>query len=161
VRRRPLFYGWIVLAAAIAMVTVGVGITFSLAVFLRPLEEEFGWSRTLISGIALVNWLIFGVCAFVWGTLSDRVGTGRVVAAGAGLLGVAMLLSSRVAAAWQLYLAFGVLGAAGSSAFYVPLSATATRWFAARRGLALGLVSAGMGLGIMVTTAARCHSTPW
>jgi len=77
------------------------------------------------------------------------------------LLGVAMLLSSRVAAAWQLYLAFGVLGAAGSSAFYVPLSATATRWFAARRGLALGLVSAGMGLGIMVTTAARCHSTPW
>jgi predicted MFS family arabinose efflux permease len=139
-----------VLAAAIAMVTVGVGITFSLAVFLRPLEEEFGWSRTLISGIALVNWLIFGVCAFVWGTLSDRVGTGRVVAAGAGLLGVAMLLSSRVAAAWQLYLAFGVLGAAGSSAFYVPLSATATRWFAARRGLALGLVSAGMGLGIMV-----------
>lgn len=149
-RRRPFFYGWIVLAAAIAMVTVGVGITFSLAVFLSPLEEEFGWSRTLISGIALVNWLIFGVCAFVWGTLSDRVGTGRVVAAGAGLLGVAMLLSSRVAAAWQLYLAFGVLGAAGSSAFYVPLSATATRWFAARRGLALGLVSAGMGLGIMV-----------
>jgi hypothetical protein len=55
VRRRPFFYGWIVLAAAIAMVTVGVGITFSLAVFLKPLEEEFGWSRTLISGIALVN----------------------------------------------------------------------------------------------------------
>src|SRR5262249_37313624 len=57
---------------------------------------------------------------------------------------------STVRAAWQLYVAFGVLGAAGGSAFNVPLSATAMRWFAARRGLALGLVNAGMGLGIMV-----------
>jgi len=52
--------------------------------------------------------------------------------------------------AWQLYAAFGVLAAAGASAFYVPLSATITRWFAARRGLALGLLSGGMGMGILV-----------
>lgn len=148
--RSRIFYGWVVLAASVAIITVGVGITFSLAVFLRPLEDEFGWSRSLISGIALVNWLIFGLFAFAWGTLSDRIGARRVVALGAGLLGLAMLLSSQVRAAWQLYLAFGVLGATGASAFYVPLSATATRWFAARRGLALGLVNAGMGLGIMV-----------
>lgn len=139
-----------VLAAAIAVIMVGVGITFSLAVFLKPLEEEFGWSRSLISGIALLNWIIFGFGAFAWGALSDRIGTRTVVAAGAGLLGAAMFLSSRVEAAWQLYAAFGVLGAAGSSAFYVPLSAMATRWFEARRGLALGLISAGMGLGILV-----------
>ena len=139
-----------VLAAAVAIIAVGVGIIFSLAVFLKPLEDEFGWSRSLISGIALLNWLIFGVGSFAWGTLSDRIGTRRVVAAGAGLLGAAMLLSSQVAAAWQLYAAFGILGAAGSSAFYVPLSAMATRWFAARRGLALGLISGGMGLGILV-----------
>lgn len=126
-----IFYGWVVLAAAVALVTVGFGITFSLAVFLKPLEEEFGWSRALIAGIALMNWLIFGACAFAWGTLSDRIGTRRVVAMGAGLLGAAMLLSSQVGTAWQLYAAFGVLGAAGSSAFYVPLSASVTRWFAA------------------------------
>lgn len=147
---RGIFYGWVVLAAAIAIITVGVGVIFSLAVFLKPLEDEFGWSRSLISGVALVNWLVFGVGAFVWGALSDRIGTRRVVAAGAGLLGTAMLLSSQVGAAWQFYAAFGILGATGSSAFYVPLSATATRWFAARRGLALGLISGGMGLGILI-----------
>jgi MFS family permease len=145
-----IYRGWIVLAASIVVIMVGVGITFSLAVFLKPLEEQFGWSRSLISGIALLNWLVFGVGAFVWGTLSDRIGARRVVAAGAGLLGAAMLLSSQVTAAWHLYAAFGILGAAGSSAFYVPLSATAIRWFAARRGLALGLVNAGMGAGIML-----------
>lgn len=148
--RPRIFYGWIVLAAAVAVLTVGVGITFSLAVFLQPLEEEFGWSRSLISGIALLNWLVFGIGAFVWGMLSDRLGTRRVVAWGAGLLGTAMLLSSQISDAWQLYAAFGILGASGSSAFYVPLSATATRWFAARRGLALGIVNSGMGLGILV-----------
>jgi MFS family permease len=133
-----------------AIIMVGAGVTFSLAIFLRPLEEQFGWSRTLISGIALVNWLIFGLGSFAWGAVSDRLGTRRVVLAGATVLGCAMLVSSQVTAAWQLYAAFGVFGAAGASAFYAPLSATVTRWFTARRGLALGLLNCGMGLGILV-----------
>ena len=144
------FYGWIVLAASVAIIAVGTGTIFALAVFLRPLEEEFGWTRSLISGVALVNWIIFGLGSFGWGALSDRVGARRVVAAGAGLLGAALLLSSQVGSALQLYAAFGILGAIGASAFYVPLSATATRWFAARRGLAMGILSSGMGLGIFV-----------
>jgi MFS family permease len=148
--RRPVFYGWVVLAASVAVIAVGTGTIFSLAVFLRPLEEEFGWTRSLISGIALVNWVIFGVGSFVAGTASDRIGARRVVAAGAGLLGAALIVSSQIRSAGQLYTAFGILGALGASAFYVPLSATATRWFAARRGLAMGILSSGMGLGIFV-----------
>jgi MFS family permease len=129
---------------------VGTGTIFSLAVFLQPLEHDFGWSRGLISGIALVNWIIFGIGSFGWGALSDRIGARRVVALGAAALGGALLVSSRVTSAWQLYAAFGIVGAAGASAFYVPLSATATRWFTARRGLALGAISSGMGLGILL-----------
>jgi MFS family permease len=144
------FYGWIVLGASVLIIMVGAGVTFSLAIFLKPLEEEFGWSRGLISGIALLNWLVYGAGSFLWGTLSDRIGARRVALAGAGLLAGAMLLSSGITTAWQLYAAFGVLGAVGASAFYVPLSAAATRWFAARRGLALGLLNSGMGLGILV-----------
>jgi MFS family permease len=147
---RPVFYGWVVLAASVAVIAVGTGTIFSLAVFLRPLEEEFGWTRSLISGIAFVNWVIFGVGSFVAGAASDRIGARRVVAAGAGLLGAALLVSSQIRSAGQLYAAFGILGALGASAFYVPLSATATRWFAARRGLAMGILSSGMGLGIFV-----------
>jgi MFS family permease len=145
-----LFYGWVVLMASVAIIAVGTGTIFSLAVFLRPLEEDFGWSRSLISGVAFVNWVIFGVGSFVAGVVSDRIGARRVVAAGAALLGAALVVSSQIRTAAQLYVAFGVLGALGASAFYVPLSATATRWFAARRGLAMGIISSGMGLGIMV-----------
>ena len=145
-----VFYGWVVLAASVAIIAVGTGIIFSLAVFLRPLEEEFGWTRSLISGIAFVNWVIFGAGSLAAGILSDRIGARRVVGAGAGLLGAALVVSSQIRTAGQLYVAFGVLGALGASAFYVPLSATATRWFAARRGLAMGIISSGMGLGIFV-----------
>ena len=146
----PVFYGWVVLAASVAIIAVGTGTIFSLAVFLRPLEEEFGWTRSLISGVAFVNWVIFGVGSLVAGILSDRIGARRVVGAGSGLLGAALLVSSQIRSAGQLYVAFGILGALGASAFYVPLSATATRWFAARRGLAMGIISSGMGLGIFV-----------
>ena len=148
--RSRIFYGWIVLAASVAIIAVGTGTIFSLAVFLRPLEEEFGWTRSLISGVAFVNWVIFGVGSFAAGVLSDRIGARRVVGAGSGLLGAALVVSSQIRSAGQLYVAFGILGALGASAFYVPLSATATRWFAARRGLAMGIISSGMGLGIFV-----------
>jgi MFS family permease len=147
---RPVFYGWVVLAASVGLIAVGTGTIFSLAVFLRPLEEEFGWTRSLISGIAFVNWVIFGLGSFAWGALSDRVGARRVVGAGVVILGAALVLSSQVRTAGELYVAFGVLGAIGASAFYVPLAATATRWFAARRGLAMGIISGGMGLGIFL-----------
>ena len=120
-REPRVFYGWIVLAASVAIISVGTGTIFSLAVFLRPLEEEFGWTRSLISGVAFVNWVIFGIGSFAWGALSDRVGARRVVGAGAGILGAALVLSSQVRSAMELYAAFGVLGAIGASAFYVPL----------------------------------------
>ena len=146
----PVFYGWVVLMASVAIIAVGTGTIFSLAVFLRPLEEDFGWTRSLISGVAFVNWVIFGVGSFIAGVISDRIGARRVVAVGAALLGAALVASSQIRTAAQLYVTFGVIGALGASAFYVPLSATATRWFAMRRGLAMGIISSGMGLGILV-----------
>jgi MFS family permease len=148
--RPPIFYGWVVLLASVAIIAVSTGTIFSLAVFLRPLEEEFGWTRALISGVAFVNWVIFGVGSFVAGLVSDRIGARRVVAAGTAVLGAALVASSQIRTAAELYVAFGVVGALGASAFYVPLSATATRWFAARRGLAMGIISSGMGVGILI-----------
>jgi len=52
---RRVFYGWIVLAAGATVISVGMGALFSLGVFLKPIEETMGWSRTGISAIALLN----------------------------------------------------------------------------------------------------------
>ena len=159
-RSRRLFYGWVVLGAAFLIITMAIGTLFSLAVFLKPIEEDMKWSRGAIGGVALLNWLIVGLGSFVFGFLSDRVGTRTVVLAGGALLGLGPVLSSQVTALWQFYLAWGLLVGLGVGAFYVPLTATATKWFEVRRGLAVAIVSAGNGLGIFaVSPLARFLTT--
>ncbi|MGH7300545.1 MAG: MFS transporter, partial [Candidatus Rokuibacteriota bacterium] len=141
--------GWVVVGAAALITCVGMGALFSLGIFLKPIEETMGWSRTGISTIALLNWIFMGVGSFLWGALSDRYGAGVVVLGGGALLGLGLVLSSQDTALWQLYVTFG--GAVGFAvgAFYAPLTATATRWFVAKRGLAVALVSAGIGFGVL------------
>lgn len=81
-------YGWIVVGAGALMTCVGFGTMLSLAVFLLPISENMGWSRSGVSAAATIDFLAMGFAAFFWGTLSDRFGTRIVVLAGAVLLGI-------------------------------------------------------------------------
>ena len=144
-----LFYGWVVLAAAFVIITMSIGTLFTLGVFLRPIEDSMGWSRSGIGAIGLFNWIVMGAGGVVSGFVSDRLGTRRVVMVGAVLLGLGLVLSSYVQQVWQLYVTFGLLVGAGVSAFYVPLTVLAIKWFEGRRGMAAAVVSAGNGLGIL------------
>jgi MFS family permease len=151
-RRRFFYYGWVVVGAAALITCVGMGALFSLGIFLKPIEESMGWSRTGISAIALLNWIFMGVGSLLWGALSDRYG-GRIVAlAGGALLGLGLVLSSQVGTLWQLHLTFGVLVGFAVGAFYAPLTSTAIKWFTTNRGLAVALVSAGIGFGVLVVS---------
>src|SRR5437660_7174178 len=85
-----LQYGWVVVAAGALLGCVAMGTTFSLAVFLVPISEATGWSRT---GVSLAMTLVFvamGIGGFVWGTLTDRFGPKIVVLSGAILLGTGL-----------------------------------------------------------------------
>jgi MFS family permease len=146
---RKNFYGWIVLGAAFLIIMIGIGTMFSSGVFLIPLQEEFGWTRSEISLASFLNWITFGLFSFLCGTLSDRIGTRRIVIFGSVMLGLGMILSGFTRQLWHLHLTFGLLGGIGVGSFYVPLSATATRWFSSNRGLALAIVSGGNGTGIL------------
>jgi MFS family permease len=150
--RPGFFYGWVVVGAAALITCVGMGAMFSLGIFLKPIEESMGWSRTGISTIALLNWMAMGVGSFGWGALSDRFGTRIVALSGGALLGLGLVLSSQVTALWQLHLVFGILVGLAVGAFYAPLTSTATKWFTTNRGLAVSLVSAGIGLGVLIVS---------
>lgn len=150
-------YGWVVLGAAFVIITMAVGTLFSLAVFLKPLEDSMGWARSSVSAIALLNWIAMGLGSFLAGYLSDRFGTRPVVLGGGALLGGGLILSGRAEALWQFYVSFGVLVGFGVSCFYVPLTVTVIRWFDHRRGLAASIVSSGNGLG----TLALAPLTRW
>ena len=148
--QRGLFYGWVVLFAAATVVAFGQGSLFSLGVFLKPLEDSMRWSRSAISVTALINWMAMGAGSLFWGALSDRFGSRPVTVAGGFLLGLGLVLSSQATALWQLHVTFGLGVGFAAGAFLTPLSATATKWFTTNRGLAVAIVSAGGGAGMLL-----------
>ena len=144
-----IFYGWVIVAAGIVMTCVGIGSMLSLGVFLQPMSEAMGWSRTGISLAALLNFLCMGVGSFVWGALSYRFGTRVVVLSGGILLGAGLVGASQATTLGQFQLLFGVVVGVAAGSFYAPMTSTTTRWFTEHRSLAVALVSSGLGLGSM------------
>ena len=144
---KKISYGWAIVGIGIVVTCFGMGAMLSLSVFLQPMAQAMGWSRTGVSTAATVNWLCMGVGAFFWGWLSDRYGTRVVVLIGGVLLGLGLVSASRATSLGEFQLVFGVLVGLASGSFYTPLTATTTRWFTQNRSLAVALVSAGVGLG--------------
>ncbi len=142
-----LFYGWVIVGVGIVVTCVGFGAMASLSVFLQPMAQAMGWSRTGIATAALLNFLCMGAGAFAWGALSDRFGTRAVVLAGGLLLGLGLVTASRAATLGQFQLLFGVLVGVASGSFYAPMTAATARWFTRHRSLAVALVSAGLSVG--------------
>jgi MFS family permease len=145
-----LYYGWVIVGVGIVVTCVGFGAMMSLTIFLQPMAEAMGWSRTGIAMAAMLNFLCMGVGAFVWGALSDRFGTRAVVLCGGALLGLGMVLASQAGTLLQFQLVYGGLVGVAAGSFYAPLISATTRWFSEHRSLAVALVSAGLSVGSTV-----------
>lgn len=139
-------YGWVIVAAGAVITCVALGALFSLAVFLQPMAETTGWSRTGISAAMTLDFLAMGVAGFGWGALSDRYGARIVVLCGTALLGLGLALASQAQSLLQFQFSYGVLVGVAAGSFFAPLIATVSAWFDENRGLAVALVSAGMGV---------------
>jgi MFS family permease len=140
---------WPLVAAGALMTCVAIGVVFSLAVFLDPMGADTGWSRAGISAAMTLAFLAMGMAGFGWGALSDRVGPRPVVFAGIVLLGLASVLASRAGSLPVFQATFGVLVGVAAGAFFAPIMAATSVSFDKRRGLAIALVSAGMGVAPM------------
>jgi MFS family permease len=142
-------YGWVIVGAGALMGCVAIGALFSLAVFLQPMAEATGWSRTGISSAMTLDFLTMGVAAFGWGALSDRFGPKIVVLSGALLLGLGLALASRATSLLEFQLVYGIVVGIAAGAVFAPMIATVTGWFDRHRSLAVSVVSAGMGVAPM------------
>ena len=142
-------YGWVMVALGAFMTCVAVGAMFSLAVFLRPITESTGWSHTAVSAAMTLNFLAMGAAGFGWGALSDRIGPRPVVLAGAVLLGLGLFLASSAQSALAFQVSFGLLVGIAVGSFFSPMIAAVMGWITERRGLAVALVSVGVGVAPM------------
>ncbi len=136
----------IVLGACLTQFTV-IGLLFSYGLFLKPLEVEFGWSRTLLSSGASVAFLVMGVLAVFGGRLVDRYGPRLVLGVAGTLCGLGYTLMSQITASWQLFVLFGLFIGVGMSTHDVGTLSTIARWFDKQRGVMTGVVKVGTAVG--------------
>ncbi len=150
-RTDRLHYAWVVLGATTLVLLTSGGVRAAIGVFVKPLEAEFGWSRTELSAAVAVSIALYGLTGPVVGRLADRWGPRWVLTAGVALVGIGTMLGAAVTHFWQFFVAVGLIAAIGASATAAPVAATvATRWFDRHRGLVLGINGAGMAAGQLV-----------
>lgn len=144
-RENKIFYGWwVVLAAGVGLALhAGPLIVPTFGVFLKPLSQEFGWSRTQISLAFSLFTLGVTITLPLIGRLVDRFGARKVIMLAALLFGLSVVsLSFLSAYLWYFYAVYLVLGVVGSGTTPVPYTKVISRWFDRKRGLALGLAAA-------------------
>lgn len=145
-RRRYLSLGVLALTLSLAY-----GIWYSYGVLMVALLHEYGWSRSVLAGAFSVFTLTHGFANPVIGWLCERMQPPRLVAYGGVALGCSLWGISLVTTPWQLYVMFGVFTAvAVAAAGWVPALVQTQRRFPDRLGLALGIVSSGVGLGMLL-----------
>jgi OFA family oxalate/formate antiporter-like MFS transporter len=142
---------WSIVAGALIIQAI-LGTVYAYSVFVKPLETEFGWSRSTTQwgfSIALVTFALVMIPA---GRLQDQWGPRKIAMIGGGLLGVAFLLGSALIDAsrpWALYLTYGIIGGAGIGFGYVCPIAASVKWFPDKKGFITGLAVAGFGAGAL------------
>jgi len=125
----------------------GYGIRYSFGVFFKSLEQEFELTRAITSGIFSVYMILGSLFAIFAGLAIDRYGA-RIVFVLMGIFtGLSLSLTSLANVPWHLFISFSLLLAIGNGPTWTISMALATRWFTDRRGLALGIVGCGVGIG--------------
>ena len=144
-----IFYGWLVTFGC-AFVVFGVaGGQFSFGVFLKPMTEEFGWSRATLSLAFGVTFMISGLLRPFAGYLADRYSPKWVALAGVLIMGWMLLLIPAANNLWQLYIVFAFMSIGVTLGTGPILTKIVSQWFVVRRGLTLGIVSGAGSFGAM------------
>ncbi len=146
-----LHYGWVVVGVIFLVLLAGAGVRATPSVMIVPLEDDFGWSRATISAAIAVNILLYGLMGPFAAALMQRIGIRRTVMLAGALLAATIAASTLMTRPWHLMLTWGLLVGIGCGIVALVLGATVVnRWFVARRGLAMGIVTASTATGQLV-----------
>ncbi len=168
-RKTPFYYGWVVLASASsAQVVRNAAASLTIAVFMFPLAQELGWSRTLIAGAASVGGLAASVASPPFGWLIDRYGARLVLAGSVFVLGLSTISLAWATIPLTFYIAYGIGRVIFSSPVQIGASVVVSRWFIRMRGRASGILFMSHSIGMIafpllasIVIAARGWREAW
>ncbi len=149
--RGRVHYSWVVFSVSFFTLMAAAGIRSTPGVLIVPLEHEFGWTRALVSLSVSINLLLFGLIGPFAAAFMARFGVRRVVLVALALIALGVSLTTRMHSLWQLYLLWGVVVGTGAGCMATVLAAVvANRWFVARRGLVVGILTAAGATGQLI-----------
>jgi sugar phosphate permease len=149
--RRNIHYGWVMVGVTFLAALISAGSVGAPGVFIVPLQHEFGWSTAEISSALSIRFILFGLMAPFAAALLNRYGLRNVTLTAQLIIIAALLTSLAMTKVWQLVLLWGVVIGIATGMTALVLGATiATRWFAARRGLVVGIMTASVATGQLV-----------
>ena len=144
-------YGWIVVGVTFCVLLIGAGVRATPGVLMVPFEQEFGWSRATISFAVAVSLGLYGVMGPFAASFMERFGLRRTMMCALALLATGVALTRFMRESWQLVLLWGVVVGMGAGVIANVLGAVvAARWFTARRGLVIGLLTGAAAAGQLI-----------
>ena len=147
-KRLPFFYGWVIVAVTFVTMAIGVNARTAFSLLFPPILSEFGWERGVTAGAFSFGFVVSGAVSPLIGRLMDRAGPRAVMELGVALMAGGLLLAPLTTEPWHLYVTIGVMVGAGSICLgYSGQSLFLPNWFVRRRGLAMGIAFAGVGIG--------------
>jgi MFS family permease len=149
--RRNIHYGWVMIGVTFLTALVTAGAVGAPGVFIVPLQKEFGWSTAEISSALSIRFILFGLMAPFAAALMNRYGLRNVTLSALLVVVSALVASLAMTKVWHLLLLWGVVIGIGTGMTALVLGATvAARWFNARRGLVIGIMTASTATGQLV-----------
>ncbi|NBQ86162.1 MAG: MFS transporter [Betaproteobacteria bacterium] len=150
-QRLPFFYGWLIVAVVFVTMALGVNARTAFSLLFPPILDEFKWDRGATAGAFSFGFMVSAIITPILGRIMDKSGPLLVMEAGVLMAAAGMLLAPLATEPWHLYLTLGVLVGAGSVCTgYTGQSLFLPNWFARRRGLAVSIAFAGVGVGSIV-----------
>ena len=150
-----IFYGWVIVAVSFINLGVVFGIWYSFSVFFVAILKEFGWSRAETAGVFSCFMMVHSLSAVVIGAYIDRLGPRIVFPVASCIVALGLYLSSRIHSLWEFYLWYGVLTSIGVCAIgFIAHGIILPKWFDRKRGLAIGIAMAGVGVGMQLLVPA-------
>lgn len=149
--QKGIFYGYWIVAGCFVLLFLFAGAGFySFSIFIKPLEEHFGWSRSAISLTISIYMLIHGLVGPFVGHLVETYGPKKIMTFFALVAGAAFILVSFTQSLWFFYMAYALLSFGTTGIGFIPVSSVIARWFSRRRGTATGFAMVGLSAGGLV-----------
>lgn len=154
-KKQVIFYGWVIVAVAFVAQVISYAIRYNFSLFYVAILQDFSWTREASALAFSINLIVYALSAPLAGKLVDRFGVRRLVSIGAVILGLTLIAYSRIQTIHGLYFAVAAAAIGGAATGFVPHITLVANWFSRRRGLAMGIVNAGILSNMLLAPAVQ------